>query len=176
MKLMAIDIIGTIDELIKRALKEVLLLLGILVFGLSAPLLFTIGMEILAWQGAEMSIWAPIYFLFGPFACAIWMVFTCHWHSVRQWQRAGKLSTWREDHGGIVCTVGKSIWFMVSGFFGSAIAEGVFLFGLYIMFPHSGDRATLMLVFAVAPLFVFAPVLVVLLSRWIRRNKYAAVV
>lgn len=171
-----IDVVGTTKELVKWALKEVLLLLGILMFGLSAPLLFTIGMEILAWQGADMSIWAPVYFFLGPFACAIWMIFICHWHSVRQWQRAGKLSTWREDHGGIVCTVGKSIWFMVSGFFGSAVAEGIFLFGISIMFPHSGDRATLMLVFAVAPLFVFAPVLVVLLSRWIRRNKYAAAV
>jgi len=104
---MPIDIIGTINELIKRALKEILLLLGILMFGLSAPLLFTIGAEILVWQSADITTWAPIYFLLGPFACAIWMVFICHWHSVRHWQRAGKLSTWREDHGGIYCTVGR---------------------------------------------------------------------
>jgi hypothetical protein len=176
MKLMAIDIIGTVNELIKRSLKEILLLLGIILFGLSAPLLFTVGIEILMWKGADMSIWAPVYFFLGPFACAIWMVFICHFHSIRRWQRAGKLDTWREDHGGIFRTVGKSMWFMIGGFFGSAITEGIFLYVLFTTFPQGIDRTGKMLVFAVAPLFVFTPVLLVLLSRWIRRNKYAAVV
>jgi hypothetical protein len=40
-----IDFIGTSKGLVKRALKEVLLLLGILMFGLSAPLLFTLGVR-----------------------------------------------------------------------------------------------------------------------------------
>jgi Phage integrase, N-terminal SAM-like domain len=35
--------------------------------------------------------------------------------SIRRAQRAGNLANWREEHGGIVCTVGKSILFMVSG-------------------------------------------------------------
>lgn len=74
------------------------------------------------------------------------MVLICHWHNVRQWQRARKLRTWRENHRSLCSTVGKAIWFMISGFLGSAIV----------------------------PLFVFAPVLLVQLGRWIRRDEYAA--
>jgi hypothetical protein len=178
MKPTIIDVAGTIKELVEWALKEILLLLGIILFGLSAPLLFTVGIEILVWQGADMSIWAPAFFLLGPFACAIWMVFICLWHSVRQWQREGRDlgimgSNWREAHGGIVCTVGKSIWFMVSGFFGSAIAEGVLIVTTFKIFPLGLTREGLMVFFAIAPLFVFAPVMLVLLSRWIRRDEYA---
>jgi hypothetical protein len=173
-KLMAIDIIRTINELIKWALKEILLLLGILMLGLSAPLLFTFGAEMLVWQNPNDLSWGVAYFFLGPFACTIWMVFICHWHSIRQWQRAGKLSTWRHDHGGIVCTVGKSIWFMVAGFFGSALAEAAFLIEGVHVCPHgmAGDRASAMLCFAVAPFAMFAPVLLVLLSRWTRRDEY----
>jgi hypothetical protein len=122
--------------------------------------------------------WGVAYFFLGPFACAIWMVFICHWHSVRQWQREGRNlgimgSNWREAHGGIVYTVGKSIWFMLSGFFGSAIAEGIFIVAAYQVFPHDPTRESMMIYFALAPLFVFAPVLLVLLSRYIRRDEYA---
>lgn len=177
---MAIDIIGTIKELVEWALKQVLLFLGIILFGLSAPLLFTVGMEILVWQGSDMSTWAVVYFFLGPLASMIWMVFICHWHSIRQWQRErrdlGMMgSNWREAQGGIVCTVGRSLWFMLSGFFGSAIAEGVLIVTTFKIFPLGLTREGLMVFFAIAPLFVFAPVLLVLLSRWIRRDEYATV-
>lgn len=173
MKLVAIDLIRTINDLIKQVLKEILLLLGILMFGLSAPFLFTVGAEILVWQNPTDISWGVSYFSLGPFACAIWMVFICHWHTVRRWQRAGKLSTWRGDHGGIYSTVGKSVWFMISGFFGSAIAEGVFVVAAHQTLPNEPARESRMIYFAIAPLFVFAPVLLVLLSRWIRRDEYA---
>jgi hypothetical protein len=169
-----IDVIGTIKGLVKWALKEVLLLLGILMFGLSAPLLFTLGAEILVWQDPTDISWGVAYFFLGPFACAIWMVFICHWHSIRQWQLLGRLHTWREDHGGMMGTVGKSIWFMVAGFFGSALTEAVFFVAGMRIYPHGLEtRESAMLYFAIAPLFVFAPVLLVLLSRYIRRDECA---
>ena len=171
MKPMIIDVVGTIKELVKWALTQVLLFLGVILFGLSAPLLFTVGALWLAWRYPDYaSMWAVIYLFAGPFACAIWMVFICHWHSVRQWQRSGKLDSWREDHGGMICTVGKSIWFMISGFLGSVLAEGVLTYTAHRMSVIPGH---LMLFFAVAPFAVFAPVLLVLLSRWIRRDEYA---
>jgi hypothetical protein len=169
MRLVAIDIIGTIRELVKWALKEILLLLGVILFGLSAPLLFSVGAELLVWQNPADLSWAVAYFLLGPFACAVWMVFICHWHSVRQWQRAGRLSTWRRDHGGIFRTVGESILFMVGGFLGSALAETVFLVAANHIFPHERTRGSMMLYFAIAPFAVFAPCLIVLLSRALRR-------
>jgi hypothetical protein len=171
MQPMVIDVAGTIKELVKWALTQALLLLGMLMFGLSAPLLFTVGAEWLAWRySAYASTWAVIYIFAGPFASAIWMVLICHWHSVRQWQRSGKLDTWRKDHGGMICTVGKSIWFMISGFFGSVLAEGVLTYTAHRMSVIPGH---LMLFFAVVPFTVFAPVLLMLLSRWIRRDEYA---
>jgi hypothetical protein len=178
MEPMVIDVAGTAREFLKWVLSEILFLLGLLVFGLSAPLLFTVGIEALALSGADMRIWGVLYFLTGPLACAIWMVFICHWHSARQWQRAGQLKTWRQDHGGIFSTVGKSIWFMISGFIGSVAAEVIFAIGLGKVFPErlsSLNPESAALVFAIAPFFVFAPVLLVLLSRWIRRNMYATV-
>jgi hypothetical protein len=179
MKPLVIDVAGTIKELVKWALTQALLLLGLLMFGLSAPLLFTVGAEWLAWRyPTYASTWAVIYMFAGPFACMIWMVFICHWHSIRQWRREGRDlgvmgGDWREAHGGIVCTVGKSLWFMVSGFLGSAIAEGVLIVTTFKIFPQGLNREGLMVFFAIAPLFVFAPVLLVLLSRWIRRDEYA---
>jgi hypothetical protein len=178
MEPVVIDIAGTAREFVKWVLAQILFLLGLILFGLSAPLLFTVGIEDLALSGADMRIWGVLYFLTGPFACCIWMVFICHWHTVRQWQRAGKLNTWRQDHGGMRHTLAKSIWFMVSGFFGSVAAEVIFAIGLGKVFPErlsSLNPESAALVFAIAPLFVFAPVLVVLLSRWIRRDRYAAV-
>jgi len=173
MKPTTIDVAGTIRELVGWALKQILLLLGIILFGLSAPLLFTVGIEVLVWQGADMSTWAVVYFFLGPVACMVWMVFICHWQSMRQWQRAGKLDTWRDDHGGMICTVGKSLWFMVSGFFGSVIAESVLVVTTFRICPQALTREGLMVFFGIAPLFVFAPVLLVLLSRWIRGEEYA---
>ena len=41
-------------------------------------------------------------------------------------------------------------------------------------FPHELTRASLMEIFALAPFAVFAPVLLVLLSRYIRRDECAA--
>lgn len=179
MEPMVIDIAGTAREFLKWVLSEILFLLGLLVFGLSAPLLFTVGIEVLALSGADMRVWGVLYFLLGPLACAIWMVFVCHWHSVRQWQRSKKLNTWRQDHGGMWHTLAKSIWFMVSGFIGSVAAEVIFAIALGKVFPErlsSLNPESAALVFAIAPFFVFAPVLLVLLSRWIRRDEYRTVV
>lgn len=60
---------------------------------------------------------------------------------------------------------------MVAGFFGSILAETVMMVVLMRLFPDGGN-SHLMLVFAVAPFAVFAPVLLVLLSRRLRRDEY----
>lgn len=83
---------------------QILLLLGVILFGLSAPLLFTVGAEMLVWQNPTDLSWAVAYFLLGPFSFAVWMVFIRHWHSLRQRQRGGwdlgtMGSNWREANG-----------------------------------------------------------------------------
>jgi hypothetical protein len=169
MKPMIIDVVGTIKELVKRALTQVLLFLGVIFFGLSAPLLFTVGALWLAYRFADYaSTWALIYLAAGPFACCIWMSIISHFPDwVNDWKirKAGGRVT-RSHFSGTA----KGIGFMISGFFGSLLAEGVFTYAAHRldMIPHH-----LVLYFAVAPFAVFAPVLLVLLSRWIRRDEYA---
>ena len=171
MQTMVIDVAGTIKELVKWALTQALLLLGMLMFGLSAPLLFTVGAEWLAWRyPAYASTWAVIYIFGGPFACTFWMILICHRPAIQRAHKEGRLSTWRQDEGGYVSTMGKSFCFMIFGFFGSALAEGALMYAAHRMSVIPGH---LMLFFAVAPFAVFAPVLLVLLSRYIRRDEYA---
>jgi len=169
MNLVAIDIIGTIRELVKRAVKEILLLLGVILFGLSAPLLFTVGALWLALRFADYaSTWAMIYLALGPFACCIWMVFISHWPDwVADWKarRAGGYIARSFDER--VHASAKGVGFMVSGFFGSLLAEGVFTYAAHRLdvIPNH-----LVLYFAVAPFAVFAPCLLVVLSRWMKRE------
>lgn len=170
MKPTVIDVPGTVKELVKWALTQALLFLGIVTFGLSAPLLFTAGAEWLAWRyPAYASIWAVAYLFAGPFACTFWMILICHWPAIRRARRAGRLRAWREDEGGYIRTMGKSFCFMILGFFGSAAAEGGLVYAAHRVSVIPGH---LMLFFAVAPFAAFAPVLLVLLSRCIRGDGY----
>ena len=171
MQTVAIDVAGTIKELLKWAIMQALILLGMLAFGLSAPLLFTLGAEWIAWRYPDYaSTWAVVYMFAGPFACTIWMILVCHWPTIQRARRAGRLRTWRDDEGGYIRTMGKSFCFMFLGFFGSAAAEGFLVYAAHRMSVIPGH---LMVFFAVAPFSVFAPVLLVLVSRWIRRDEYA---
>ncbi len=172
MQPMIIDVVGTIKELVKWALTQVLLFLGVIFFGLSAPLLFTVGALWLAWRYPDYaSTWAVIYLFAGPFACAIWMVFISHFPDwVADWKArkaGGYIPRSFDDRFNASA---KGLGFMVSGFFGSLLAEGVFTYAAHRLdvIPHH-----LVLYFAVAPFAVFAPCWLVVLSRWIRRDEYA---
>lgn len=169
MKPMIIDVVGTMKELVKWALPQVLLFLGVIFFGLSAPLLFTVGALWLAWRYPDYaSTWAVIYLFAGPFACAIWMSILSHlptWGSDWKIRRAGG-----HVHSYFGRGFQKGISFQFAGLFGSLLSEGVFTCAAHRLnvIPNH-----LMLFFAVAPFAVFTPVLLVLLSRWIRRDEYA---
>ena len=180
---MAVDIAGTIRVLAKWALKEALLLLGVIVFGLSVPLLFTAGMLAFVWQSTnpdDIASLGTVYLFLGPFGCAIWMVFICYLADPKYWrafrrEKSGEIHSWREDYGGdIYSTVGRSMGFMAGGFFGSIVAEGILLVAMHTMFPDGlPGRADTMIFFAIAPFAVFAPCWIVMLNRWIRRDEYA---
>lgn len=175
-----IDIAGTAREFVKWVLMQALLLIGIVLFGLSAPLLFTVGMEWLVWKNYDLSTWNVAYFFAGPFACAVWMVFICYladpkyWRAMRR-QRSGEILHWQEDYGGnFYSTVGRAIWFMVAGFVGSILAEALLATEVIRMLPDNlSVHTNAMIFYAIAPFFVFAPVLVALLSRWIRQRAYS---
>jgi len=171
MQPVVIDVVGTIKHFMIWALLEILYFFALIAFALIAPCIFTVGAEYLAWRYPQYaSTWAVVYLFVGPLACAIWMVFICHWHTVRRARKEGRLRTWRQDEGGYIRTMGKSLWFMFTGFCGSVLAEAAITIAAhkYGIIPHH-----LILFFAVAPFAVFAPCWLVVLSRWIRKDRYA---
>ena len=79
-----------------------IVLVPIMVLG---PLLYVIPFFcIVANPQDNFSGLAQLYFWLGPLSCAFWMLVSCHWPTVRRAQREGRLATWRESEGGIVCT------------------------------------------------------------------------
>ena len=83
MQPMILDVPGTIEQSMKWVLKEIFLFFTVVIVGLSAPLLFTVGAEWLAWRyPTSASTWAVVYMFAGPFACTFWMILICHWPAI----------------------------------------------------------------------------------------------
>src|SRR5271170_2311580 len=156
---------NTIKELARFVVEQILLVIAVVSIGLSAPILYTVGVEYLVWQNPNNLWWAVAYFFVGPFACAFWMAILCHFHSIRQAVRENRTSTWKEDHGGFIRTNIKATTYMIGGFFGSVLAEVVFFVAGMALLPHGlQTRESAMLYFAIAPFAVFAPVVVLIIK------------
>jgi hypothetical protein len=163
MQPMIIDVAGTIEQFMKWIAVQVLVILGVIAFGLSAPVLFSVGALWLAWRAADCApFWALIYLIAGPFACAFWMILLSALPKFVAICKGIRLTHDRESN---IPGSGTAMRFMFIGFFGSILAEGVFTYAAHRMSVIPGH---LMLFFA-----VFAPCWLVVLSRWIRRDEYA---
>lgn len=170
----AIDIVGTARGFVVWLIEQILLLAGIILLGLAAPLLYTVGAELAIMNNPHsVENWGVAYAMLGPVFCAIWMVFICHLHTAHKWNKMGKLNSWRQDNGGLFHTAGKSTLFMIGGFLGSVVTTGIFLVASEQVLPYNPSREQLMISFAIFPFFIFAPVLFVLLRRYIKRDEYA---
>jgi len=136
----------------------------ILFFG-SAPLLYLAVPFWFLLRVTKLSVISDmltVYLFCGPFVCAFWMTVVCHWQTVQKARRAG-VRDWREAEGGMVCTVGKSFGFWFLGFFGTIATLYIFChFAGHLLHTTAGRLEF----FAMAPLAVFAPVLMVWLYRW----------
>jgi hypothetical protein len=143
-----------------------LVLVPIMVLG---PLLYVIPFFCIAANPQDnFSGLAQLYFWLGPLSCAFWMLVSCHWPTVRRAQREGRLATWRECEGGIVCTVLKAFVYMVLGLFGSFFFEITFV----VVFRfRPGNPYRDMLWFTILPFATFAPVLLLWVRRWMRGRK-----
>jgi len=143
-----------------------MVLLPIMVLG---PLLYVIPFFCIAANPQDnFSGLAQLYFWLGPLSAAFWMLLSCHWPTVRRAQRQGRLATWRESEGGIVCTVLKAFVYMVLGLLGSFVFEITFL----VVFSfRPGNPYRDLLWFTILPFATFAPVLLLWLSRWVRGRK-----
>ena len=161
-----------IKSLIHSIVRLVAINIALILFFASAPLLYvTVPFWFLATHKSDdvaLADMLTVYLVCAPFACGFWMTVICHWHTVRKAQREGRLANWRDTEGGMFCTVGKSIGFMVMGWFGSALAEFVFCGAAGNLLHSTTGRLEF---FAMAPFAVFAPVWLVLLRRWMRGRK-----
>jgi len=143
-----------------------IVLVPIMVLG---PLLYVIPFFCIAANPQDnFSGLAQVYFWLGPLSCAFWMLVSCHWQTVRRAQREGRLETWRESEGGIICTVMKAFVYMVLGLFGSFFFEIMFVV-VFSFRPGNPYRDTLW--FTILPFATFAPVILLRLSRWMRSRK-----
>jgi hypothetical protein len=143
-----------------------IMMVPIMVLG---PLLYVIPFFcIVANPQDNFSGLAQLYFWLGPLSCTFWMLVSCHWPTVRRAQREGRLATWRESEGGILCTVLKAFVYMVLGMLGSFVFEIAFL----VVFNfRPGNPYRDMLWFAILPFANYAPVLLLWLRRWMRSRK-----
>jgi hypothetical protein len=165
------EIIRQVKEIIGWIIKQIIFQIVTFMVLAAAPLLYVTAPISLVWSNPNADLgWLGVLYAFsGPFACAFWMVIICHWHTVRKAQREGRLKNWRDREGGMGNTVAKSIGFMFLGFFGSALAEAVFLVVL-AQFEYHGALGKL-LSFEALALVIFTPVWAVVLLRRCQRSR-----
>jgi hypothetical protein len=157
-----------LKSLFRSIVRLVAINIALILFFASAPLLYVTVPFWVILTHKSVADMATIYLLAGPFACGFWMTVICHWQTVRLAQAQGRVKNWRDSEGGMFCTVGKSIGFMVMGWFGSALAEFAFCGAAGNLLHSTTGRLEF---FAMAPFAVFAPVWLVLLRRWMRGRK-----
>lgn len=158
-----------LKSLFRSIVRLVAINIALILFLASAPLLYVTVPFWVILTHKSVADMATIYMLTGPFACGFWMTVICHWQTVRLAQAQGRVKNWRDSEGGMFCTVGKSIGFMVMGWFGSALAEFAFCGAAGNLLHTFTGRLEF---FAMAPFAVFAPIWLVLLCRWMRsRNR-----
>ena len=157
-----------LKSLFRSIVRLVAINIALILFFASAPLLYVTVPFWVILTHKSVADMATIYMLTGPFACGFWMTVICHWQTVRLAQAQGRVKNWRDSEGGMFCTVGKSISFMVMGWFGSALAEFAFCGAAGNLLHSTTGRLEF---FAMAPFAVFAPVWLVLLCRWMRAGN-----
>jgi len=180
-----IDILGSAEKLVWDIIAQVLWLLAFVAFVAAAPVLYFFFGYFCARSGS--SDFPMIYVFTSPLPVAVWTLFICRWRKIRQWQRAGKDlgvmgSNWREAEGGWVVSILKSFGIIfLAGFSSFAgqmltvfcyvhlMGRAVFFAPLYMTDPTPHD---LTVFWSVMLLVAFSPVIVVFVSRWIRRRDY----
>jgi len=158
----------TIKGLFKFAVDVILIHIAVIVIGLAAPVLFTVVPFVVIAKnpGADLSMFSTAYLMAGPFVSAFWMIIMCHLPLAMKAYRVGKLDEYKAEKGGVRGVL-KAIGFMVLGFIGTVIAEGVLL----VVTNSVHTQAEYVRFFMVAPFAVFAPVLILLAVRYLRSKR-----
>jgi hypothetical protein len=158
-----IDIAGTIEQLAAWVITQILIILAVIAVGLSAPLLYTVGAISLAAKFPEAApVWALVYLVLGPFACAFWMILLS---AFPKFVAIGKGLRVQRDRASKF----KATGYMFAGFIGSIIAEVVFTWAANSMFVIHDH---LILYFSAAWIAVFAPCWIPLVRYLIHWERY----
>ena len=170
------EIIRQIQELFWWVVKQALQLIAFVLWAALFPVVLVVLPAVLIWHkpSGDYSFMGEVFFWATPWSCAFYMVISCHWHSVRQWQREGRDlgvmgSKWREAHGGMFCTVLKSTVYMFGALFASYILGFSYLFGWnYVPLPQPAKLVVGFELFSVA---AYAPVILLWVTRWLRGSE-----
>lgn len=146
--------------------------IAVILFVVAAPLLYvTVPFAVvIAMPGQNLWWLVMAYMLLGPLASAFWMLVICHYPTVHKARLAGKLSSWRQDQGGLGRTLTKSFGFMFLGIFGTIVSEAIFCVTFHSLLVPP-NAVSYLVFFVMAPFAVFAPVLLTFVYR---RRKAAA--
>jgi len=177
-----VDILGSAEKLVWDVIAQALWLLAFVAFVAAAPVLYFFFGHFCARSGD--ATFPMIYVFTSPLPVAVWTLFICRWRKIRQWRWAGKDlgvmgSNWREAEGGWTVSILKSFGIMFLAGFSSFAAQmltvfwyvqlmgrAVFFTPLYMTDPTPHE---LTIFWSLMPLVAFSPVIVVLVSGWIRR-------
>jgi len=181
-----IDILGSAEKLVRDVILQVLWVLAFIAFVVAAPALYFFFGLLCARSGSAA---LPMVYVFtSPLPVAVWTLFICRWRKIRRWQRAGKElgvmgSNWREAEGGWVVSILKSFGIMFLAGFSSFVAQmgavGVWVHVMgraaYFAPIYMTDKTPydITAFWSLMPFVAFSPVIVVLISGWICRDKYA---
>ena len=165
-----IDLIGSMEHLAKWILLQFLYLVIAFALMLAAPVIFTVGMQLMAhYCASSASTWATIYLFVAPWFCAAWMAPCVRWQDAVDNWKATKMG-YRVQVGVYerLARITVSLVGMFLGLVGSYIAEGIFTYAAHRlgMIPHH-----LNLYFALAPFAVFAPCIVVMLFHMLHKSE-----
>lgn len=154
---LTLDIFGTIEKLALDVAKVIVAQALIFAVLISAPVLVELLPLTLIYKNPNGNFaWLEqTIFYVAPWSCAVYMVIICHLHSVRFWQKAGRVNEWREAHPHKLL---KSFGFLALGLVGSYAAELVYIFVM-----QSAPDVTAWFIFF--PVASFAPVWITLIKR-----------
>ena len=170
------EIIRQTQEFIWWVIKQALQFAAFCIMAALGPLMLVVLPAVMIYQNPNVQyVWLEqIFFLTAPLSCAFYMVISTHWHSVRLWQKCGRDlgafgSKWRKANGGMPRTLAKSIVYMIVGLFASYFFEVLYLYAFQYV-PLTGTVKVLAY-FELAPFAVYAPVILLWVTRWMRRSE-----
>jgi hypothetical protein len=170
------EIIRQVQELIWWVVRQALQFIGFVLWAALFPVVLVVLPIALIWNSpsGDYSLMGEVFFWAAPWSCAFYMALSVNYHSIRQWKREGRdvgmfAYKWRMAHGGIVSTLIKSSLYMFGALFASYILGFLYLFAWNcVPLPQP---AKLLLGFELFPFAVYAPVILLWVTRWLRGSE-----